>query len=140
MRFVRELTERVTLEPCHQTLSAQLGAEGRVEANGLLVPVEHLPDEARATTLESLAGKAPHERQPGPLAAVLGAHVEVLEEQDGRAPVRRIGECVEREADRLVPEPGNEGAVARRLTESVPREVVLGDRGARRLVARELAY
>ena len=93
-----ERVKRFPIEPMHRPLAERLGLKRSIEAERRLIPVEHIPFEARVSTLYGELGERREERLADALATTLGQHEEVFEPEPMAACPRGVGDEVEREA------------------------------------------
>src|SRR5207247_2545704 len=90
-------------EPADAPVAEQLRAEAAVEAEGGLVPIEHGPLHPAPTTRDREPGQMREQQSADALAALILAHVQVLQVESRAAEERGEVREEQREADRIGP-------------------------------------
>src|SRR6266487_6062882 len=87
--FFRKRREGVARQAIHSPLRVRFRTESRVEADGVLVPVEHRPLHPSAPAVDRDLGQAMQQGASYPTAAMLRVHEEILEVEARQAEERR---------------------------------------------------
>src|SRR6266516_6613676 len=126
--FFRKRREGVARQAIHSPLRVRFRTESRVEADGVLVPVEHRPLHPSAPAVDRDLGQAMQQGASYPTAAMLRVHEEIFEVEARLAEERREVVKEEGKSKRLPLILGDQGLGVVALAEKEIGELLFGHR------------